>query len=182
MSETILDLNAGSSSLKFSLFPGREQPSREDVICYGECEGIGHRAHIIARDGQGMPLVDRYLAERASHEDALGALVPWLEDLSRGDRLIAVGHNQLAEGKFVGQIDAHLMGRGETCRRAGWRYVVSDHSGETEDTFMADLAVAMGGGQVKAGSACRGEHMAKYNCLLELALELGATAVMTSDL
>jgi len=43
----------------------------------------------------------------------------------------------------------------ELCRRAGWNYVISHRSGETEDSFIADFAVAMGGGQIKTGSACR---------------------------
>ena len=58
------------------------------------------------------------------------------------------------------------------CQAAGWRYVISHRSGETEDTFIADLAVAMGGGQIKTGSACRGERIAKYNRLLEIEMEL----------
>ena len=62
------------------------------------------------------------------------------------------------------------------CRSAGWGYVISHRSGETEDTFMADFAVAMGGGQVKAGSVCRGERIAKYNRLLEIEQRLGAHA------
>ena len=43
----------------------------------------------------------------------------------------------------------------DLCRKAGWGYVISHRSGETEDTFIADFAVAMGGGQIKTGSACR---------------------------
>ncbi|MDR3493337.1 MAG: phosphopyruvate hydratase [Ancalomicrobiaceae bacterium] len=62
------------------------------------------------------------------------------------------------------------------CRKAGWRYVISHRSGETEDSFMADFAVAMGGGQIKTGSACRSERIAKYNRLLEIEDELGKCA------
>jgi len=62
------------------------------------------------------------------------------------------------------------------CRKAGWNFVVSHRSGETEDPFMADFAVAMGGGQIKAGSACRSERIAKYNRLLEIEAELGTAA------
>jgi enolase len=62
------------------------------------------------------------------------------------------------------------------CRAAGWRYVISHRSGETEDTFMADFTVAMGGGQIKTGSACRSERIAKYNRLLEIEIELGTAA------
>jgi enolase len=62
------------------------------------------------------------------------------------------------------------------CRKVGWNYVISHRSGETEDTFMADFAVAMGGGQIKTGSACRSERIAKYNRLLEIESELGKAA------
>jgi len=71
----------------------------------------------------------------------------------------------------------------EMCRRgggAGWSYVISHRSGETEDAFIADFAVAMGGGQLKTGSACRGERIAKYNRLLEIEAELGAAATFTN--
>jgi enolase len=64
----------------------------------------------------------------------------------------------------------------ELCRKAGWNYVVSHRSGETEDTFLADFTVAMGGGQIKTGSASRSERIAKYNRLLEIEAELGPAA------
>ena len=64
----------------------------------------------------------------------------------------------------------------ELCRQAGWGFVISHRSGETEDTFMADFAVAMGGGQIKTGSVCRSERIAKYNRLLEIERELGGAA------
>jgi enolase len=59
---------------------------------------------------------------------------------------------------------------------AGWGAVISHRSGETEDTTIADLAVALGTGQVKAGAPARGERMAKYNRLLRIEEELGARA------
>lgn len=62
------------------------------------------------------------------------------------------------------------------CKKAGWGYVISHRSGETEDTFIADFAVAMGGGQIKTGSACRSERIAKYNRLMEIEAELGKSA------
>lgn len=65
----------------------------------------------------------------------------------------------------------------EECRRAGWRYIVSHRSGETDDSFIADFAVAMGGGQIKAGAPCRGERIAKYNRLLAIERELGEAAI-----
>lgn len=58
------------------------------------------------------------------------------------------------------------------CREAGWRYFLSHRSGETEDSFLADFAVAMDGGHLKTGSACRGERIVKYNRLLEIEHEL----------
>ena len=66
------------------------------------------------------------------------------------------------------------------CRKAGWNYVVSHRSGETEDTFLADFTVAMGGGQIKTGSASRSERIAKYNRLLEIEAELGPAARFAS--
>jgi enolase len=68
------------------------------------------------------------------------------------------------------------------CRKAGWGFVISHRSGETEDAFMADFAVAMGGGQIKTGSACRSERIAKYNRLLEIESELGGSAVFDNPL
>jgi enolase len=66
----------------------------------------------------------------------------------------------------------------EMCRKAGWGYVISHRSGETEDAFIADFAVAMGGGQIKTGSACRSERVAKYNRLIEIEAELGKSATL----
>jgi enolase len=68
------------------------------------------------------------------------------------------------------------------CRKAGWGYVISHRSGETEDTFLADFAVAMGGGQIKTGSASRSERIAKYNRLMEIEAELGKAAVFENPL
>ena len=65
----------------------------------------------------------------------------------------------------------------ELCREAGWRFVISHRSGETTDAFIADFAVAMGGGQLKTGAPARGERVAKYNRLLEIEHELGTLAV-----
>ncbi len=70
----------------------------------------------------------------------------------------------------------------DMCRKAGWGYVISHRSGETEDAFMADFAVAMSGGQIKTGSACRSERICKYNRLLEIENELGNAAVFQNPL
>jgi enolase len=68
----------------------------------------------------------------------------------------------------------------ELCRQAGWNFMVSHRSGETVDSFIADFAVAMDGGQLKAGSLSRGERLAKYNRLLEIERELGPEAEFSS--
>ena len=65
----------------------------------------------------------------------------------------------------------------QLCQKSGWNYIISHRSGETEDTFMADFAVAMAGGQIKTGSASRSERIAKYNRLLEIEAELGESAI-----
>ncbi|MGB4088513.1 MAG: phosphopyruvate hydratase, partial [Smithellaceae bacterium] len=70
----------------------------------------------------------------------------------------------------------------QMCRQAGWGFVISHRSGETEDAFIADFAVAMGGGQIKTGSACRSERIAKYNRLMEIEDELGKAAVFNNPL
>ena len=65
----------------------------------------------------------------------------------------------------------------EMAHKAGYRTVISHRSGETEDSFIADLAVAAGSGQIKTGAPCRSERNAKYNQLLRIAEQLGELAV-----
>jgi enolase len=64
----------------------------------------------------------------------------------------------------------------ELARKAGYKSIISHRSGETEDTFIADFAVATGAGQIKTGSASRTDRIAKYNQLLRIEEELGAAA------
>ncbi len=64
----------------------------------------------------------------------------------------------------------------EICQRTGWRAVTSHRSGETEDTTIADLAVALNMGQIKTGAPARSDRVAKYNQLLRIETELGETA------
>ncbi len=65
----------------------------------------------------------------------------------------------------------------ETAKRAGYTTVISHRSGETEDTTLADLAVAVNAGQIKTGSLCRTDRVAKYNQLLRIEDELDVTAL-----
>jgi enolase len=70
----------------------------------------------------------------------------------------------------------------ELATRSGFRSVISHRSGETEDTTIADLAVATRAGQIKTGSLCRSERVAKYNRLLRIEDELGERAVYASSI
>jgi len=65
----------------------------------------------------------------------------------------------------------------EMAKRAGYTCVISHRSGETEDTTLADLAVAVNAGQIKTGSLCRTDRVAKYNQLLRIEDELDSTAL-----
>ncbi len=100
MSDAILVLNAGSSSIKFSVFPGHERPNRQDIICDGECEGIGHRVHFTAKDRAGASLVNQYLAEGTTHEEALAVLLRWLESHFQELQLAAAGHRVVHGGSI----------------------------------------------------------------------------------
>ncbi len=70
----------------------------------------------------------------------------------------------------------------QLAHRNGWRTISSHRSGETEDTTIADLAVAMNCGQIKTGAPCRTDRVAKYNRLLRIEEELGANAIYGAKL
>jgi len=65
----------------------------------------------------------------------------------------------------------------EMAKRAGYTAVISHRSGETEDTTIADIAVAVNAGQIKTGSLCRTDRVAKYNQLLRIEEVLGSSAI-----
>lgn len=79
-------------------------------------------------------------------------------------------------GSVTEAIAACTMARG-----AGWGVMVSHRSGETEDSFIADLVVGLGTGQIKTGAPCRSERLAKYNQLLRIEEELGDNAVYAGE-
>ena len=116
----------------------------------------------------------------------------WVELTERiGDRVQLVGDDlfvtnpaRIAEGikkkaanavlikvNQIGSLTEALDGI-ELAHRNGYRTIISHRSGETEDTFIADLAVGTGSGQIKTGAPCRSERVAKYNRLLEIEEEL----------
>lgn len=69
----------------------------------------------------------------------------------------------------------------EMAKRAGYHTVISHRSGETEDAFISDLAVAVNAGQIKTGAPCRAERTAKYNQLLRIEEELGVQAIFKGN-
>jgi enolase len=102
-------------------------------------------------------------------------LVTNVEYLSRGIRekcgnAILIKVNQI--GTLTETLDAVEM-----AHRAGWKTVISHRSGETEDSTIADIAVAVNSGQIKTGSASRTDRICKYNQLLRIEEELGRLAV-----
>jgi enolase len=105
-----------------------------------------------------------------------------------GDDLFVTNTERLARGIETGAANAILIKVNqigtlsetleaiEMARAAGFLSVISHRSGETEDTFIADLAVATGAGQIKTGSASRTDRVAKYNQLLRIEEQLGGAA------
>ena len=105
-----------------------------------------------------------------------------------GDDLFVTNTERLARGINEGIANAILIKLNqigsvtetidaiELARKAGYNSIISHRSGETEDTFIADLAVATAAGQIKTGSASRTDRIAKYNQLLRIEEELGAAA------
>jgi len=86
-----------------------------------------------------------------------------------------IGNSILVKVNQIGSISETLDAI-ELARRNGYTAIISHRSGETEDTFIADLAVATNAGQIKTGSASRTDRIAKYNQLLRIEEELGQTA------
>jgi len=100
MSDAILVLNAGSSSVKFSLFEGHERPGPKGLVCDGEFDDIGHRVHFVGRDNAKKFLTDRYLTEGTTHEDVLATLLGWVEDQFPHHDLVAAGHRVVHGGSL----------------------------------------------------------------------------------
>jgi enolase len=133
--------------------------SIEDGLAEGDWDGwkrltaeLGERVQIVGDD---LFVTNVKFLERGINEEAANAILIKLNQIGTlSETLSAI---QLASA-------------------AGWRSVVSHRSGETEDTFIADLAVASGCGQIKTGAPARSERVAKYNRLLRIEEELGGGA------
>jgi enolase len=133
--------------------------SIEDGLAQDDWEGwklitqeLGSRIQIVGDD---LLVTNPARVRRAIQEKACNALL--------------VKFNQI--GTLTETIEAV-----ETCQRAGWRAVTSHRSGETEDSTIADLSVALNMGQIKTGAPARSDRVAKYNQLLRIEAELGDSA------
>ena len=133
--------------------------SIEDGFAQDDWEGwkmftkeVGHRIQIVGDD---LLVTNPERVRRAIKEKACNALLVKL--------------NQI--GTLTETINAV-----ETAHRAGWRAVTSHRSGETEDSTISDLVVALNMGQIKTGAPARSDRVAKYNELLRIEAELGETA------
>jgi len=87
-----------------------------------------------------------------------------------------IGNSILIKVNQIGTLTETLEAV-EMAKRAGYTAVISHRSGETEDTTIADIAVAVNAGQIKTGSLCRTDRVAKYNQLLRIEESLGASAI-----
>jgi enolase len=133
--------------------------SIEDGLAEGDWDGwrllnkeLGGRVQLVGDD---LFVTNTKFLERGIAEDAANAILIKLNQIGTLTETMAA--IQLASS-------------------AGWRSIVSHRSGETEDTFIADLAVACGCGQIKTGAPARSERVAKYNRLLRIEEELGGGA------
>jgi len=164
-------------------------------------KGDGSRRAAAALTGYYRGLADRYPI--VSIEDGLAendwdGWVHLTRELGRrlqlvGDDVFVTNVQYLQKGIELGAANAILIKLNQIgtvsetldainlARRHSYRAVISHRSGETEDTFIADLAVATGGGQIKTGSVSRSERIAKYNRLLLIEAELGAAARFRDD-
>jgi enolase len=79
-------------------------------------------------------------------------------------------------GSVTEAIEASIM-----AQKAGWGVMVSHRSGETEDSFIADLVVGLGTGEIKTGAPCRSERLAKYNQIMRIEEELGSRGVYAGE-
>src|SRR5207244_1850627 len=118
-----------------------------------------------------------------SNEDALKLIVDAIKKAGyEPGREVAIGLDRgvansiLIKVNQIGTLTETLQAI-ELARGAGYSAVISHRSGETEDTTIADLAVATGAGMIKTGAPARSERVAKYNRLLQIEAELGEAAV-----
>ena len=155
----------------------------------------GENSRVLDRDGQIAylkELIDKYpidsIEDGMAENDWVGWEVLTAETGHRcqlvGDDLFVTNVDYLAKGIRTGVANAILIKLNQIgtltetlnaidmAQRNGYKAIISHRSGETEDTFIADLSVATGSGQIKTGSLSRSERIAKYNRLLKIEQEL----------
>jgi len=161
----------------FKSDPGKSVSS-EELVSYWEgwCEKYPIRS---LEDGLGEDDWDgwKLLTERLGKRVQLvgdDLLVTNTERLKRGIEMGAA-NSILIKVNQIGTL-TETFAAIDMATRAGWSVVISHRSGETEDTTIADIAVASGAGQIKTGSACRTDRVAKYNRLLRIEEHLGDAA------
>jgi enolase len=159
---------------------GRKIPAADMVRLYEEWVGrypiISIEDGLAEDDWEGWALLNRTIGGRIQ-------LV--------GDDLFVTNVKRLGRGIAEGSANSILIKLNqigtltetvaaiEMARKAGWTAMISHRSGETVDSFIADLSVAMGTGQIKTGAPCRGERVEKYNQLMRIEEELGSKAVFS---
>jgi enolase len=141
---------------------------------------VGQYPIISLEDGLAEDDWDGWVALRQAIGDRVqlvgdDLLVTNVERLKRGIEQ-KVGNSILIKLNQIGTLSETIAAI-EMAKRAGWTAVISHRSGETEDTTIADLAVALNAGQIKTGAPARSDRVAKYNQLLRIEEELAETAV-----
>jgi enolase len=181
--DVLLALDAASTEFydkekKVYKFEGEELSSDDMVVIYEEIEGT--YPIISIEDGMAE---DDYEGWKKLTE-VLGNKIQLVGDdlFTTNPKLIKQGiENGLANSVLIklNQIGSltETLDAIEITKNAAYTAVISHRSGETEDTFIADLAVAVNAGQIKTGSASRTDRMAKYNQLLRIEEQLGKNAV-----
>jgi enolase len=143
-----------SFAADFPLVSVEDPFDQDDWAAYGRLNAsLGEKVQIVGDD---LLVTNPTRVRKAIEEKTCNAL------------LLKV--NQI--GSVSESIEACLLSQG-----AGWGVMMSHRSGETDDHFIADLAVGLGTGQIKTGAPCRGERTSKYNQLLRIEQELGSKAV-----
>ena len=164
------------------VFPGESKMKGQEVLRDGK-EMIDYYEKLIEE----FPIVS---IEDGLHEDDWDGWVEMTRRLGKkiqlvGDDLFVTNIKRLGCGIKLGAANAILvkvnqigtlteaLDAVEMAQHAGYKAVISHRSGETEDSFIADLAVATGAGQIKTGAPCRSDRNAKYNQLLRIHEQLG---------
>lgn len=163
---------------------GQKPKSRDDML--GMYGGMIWRFPIVALE-DGLAAND-WLGSRTQT-----SLFGW-KIQTVGDDIYATDSRQITEGVRQNATNAVVIRLSQVgtvtqaldatrvCRDAGWAPIVAASQGDTEDSFVSDFAVAAGCPQIKAGSVCRGERVAKYNRLLQIEQELGPAALFETPL